>query len=637
MHFGAVQEFQGLNFTTHVRSETNIAAVVGRNGAGKTRLLQAIAEHKVEVFVNGAAVSAGESRLHRLSELQPGLSFNFDLVEHKEQRLQAIALYNNHKGKFDIDPQRSIAAIGGQGHGGRMRVNIHHVARAVSRASKVTDKNVNELDDSDVGDYFSGTDFVDMGSLNVTGTVRAYVERLDQNKQNDYRNHEYGENNRHLTSEQFRARFGPPPWELLNEVLRNVLDGRYQFEVPVLSNIAGYNGKLIRVEDGLTVQPAWLSSGEKVLMWLCLSMYTTDAGSAAQPPKLLLLDEPDSALHPQMVQKLHMVLKRIVDTFGCGILFTTHSPTSVALFNAGPIWQVAERSIVEVEKDVAIADLLVGLDQVSIHYARCKQVYVESHKDEDVYTELFTYLRRWNTGVSAHIALSFIPAAPKLARENVRHILKAHLGDIDPDKSEAFIQALNGQGDCAQVIGAVQALNSEDGVPVHGIIDWDLTNEPLGRIRVLGQGLFYNIESAVLNPLSLGIYLLQNFRGKIRPSDYGLTEGFDLPSLYSDTTYWQSIADGVMRQTLGVADVNHDINCAFLSGGHVSLDHRYAHMNGHDLETRLRQPGAYPFLKAVNKRPTLLMDVVQKVIQASRGRLMPMAFVELFACIQAAV
>lgn len=637
MHFGAVQEFQGLNFTTNVSSKTNIAAIVGRNGAGKTRLLQAIAERKVEVFLNGAVLSDGEARLHKLGDLQPGLRFNFDLLLHSEQQLQAIAIYNNYKESFDIDPQRTISALRDQhlGHQVRGHVNLTQVAHAVSRASKALGKNAHELDDSDVGDYFSGADFMEMGSLNITGTVRAYVARQEQNKQNDFRNHKYGESNRYLTDDQFCSRFGPPPWILLNEVLKSVLGGRYQFEVPVLSNIAGYKGQLIRVEDGLIVEPAWLSSGEKVLMWLCLSMYATDAGCAVQPPKLLLLDEPDSTLHPQMVQKLHMVLKRIVDTFGCGILFTTHSPTSVALFDAGPIWQVSERSIVEVDKDVAIADLLVGLDQVSVHYTRCKQVYVESYKDECLYTELFAYLRRWNTGVSEHIALTFTPAAPKLAPENVRDILRAHLGDLDPEKSEAFIQALNGQGDCAQVIGAVESLNFDDGVPVHGIIDWDLINQPQGRIRVLGEGLFYSIESAIFNPLTLGIYLLQNFREQIRPSDYGLSDGFDIVSLYTDTTYWQSIADGVMCQTLGVAKVNHDLQCKFLSGGHVSVDRRYSHMNGHDLEARLRQSGVYPFLNAITKRPTLMMDVVNKVIQASRGRLMPMAFVELFSCIQA--
>jgi len=635
MHFGAVQEFQGLNFTTDVRSESNIAALVGRNGAGKSRLLKAIVEQKVQVFVNDAPVQPGAARVVSLGELQPGLISNYDPLQHREEQRQAVAVYNMHKGKFDVDPARSLENIG-QSHMGRSHLNAHQVAPAISRIARRVGKDVNQLDDSDVGDLYSGMDSVAMGSINIVGTVRAYIERSDINDLAELRNHKYGEQNRHLTEEQFRTRFGPPPWTLLNEVLKTVLDDRYRFQEPVLTNIAGYEGKLIRTEDGLLVDPNWLSSGEKVLMWLCLSMYVTTSGRGQEPPKLLLLDEPDSPLHPQMVQKLHMVLERIVKTFGCGIMFTTHSPTSVALFNAGPIWQVSERTIVEVDKDTAIADLLVGLDQISIHYARSKQVYVESHKDEDVYTELFACLRRWNVGVSEHIALSFVPAAPKLAPDNVKKVLKANLGDLDPDKTEAFIQALNGQGDCVQVEGAVKSLNADDGVPVHGIVDWDLTNQPHGRIHVLGQGLFYNLESAVLNPLTFGIYLLQSFRDKLSPADYGLSDAFDLVAVYSDTKCWQAIADGVMRKALGVAEVHHELDCLFLTGGRVGLDRRYAHMNGHDLESCLRKAGAYPFLNAVNRRPGLLMDVLQRVVQATQGRTMPMAFVDLFAAIQRA-
>ena len=633
MQFGAVQEFQGLSFTTDVRSDSNIAAIVGRNGAGKSRLLKAIAERKVEVFLNGAIVPQGAVRLATLNDLQPGLMFNFEVTQHREQRLQAIALYNNYRGKFSRDPQQSVAAIGNHPNAGRSMTNIGQVALAASRASTALGKDVNALDDTDFGDYFSGAEFMAMGSLNVTGTIRAYVERLDRNRENEYRNHQYGETNRCLTDAQFRDRFGPPPWELLNDVLRTVLDGRYEFEIPVLSNIAGYSGKLIRVEDGRVVDPSWLSSGEKVLMWLCLSMYAADTRSGSEPPKLLLLDEPDGALHPQMVQKLHMVLERIVRAFGCGIMFTTHSPTSVALFDAGPIWQVSERSIVEVDKDYAISELLVGLDQVSIHYAKCKQVYVESHNDEDVYTELFNCLRRWNSVVSEHIALSFVPAAPKLAPDNVRKLLKAHFGDTDPHRTEEFVQAFNGQGDCMQVVGAVESLNAQDAVPVHGIVDWDLKNVPSGRIHVLGEGLFYSIESAVLNPLTLGIYLLQNFRSSIRTEDFGLTEGFDLVALYTDTDRWQAVADGVMRRVLGIEEVSPDLECRFLSGGRVKLDRRYALLNGHDLEARLKQPGVFPFLNGI-RRPGLLMEVVQKVIQAAQGRTMPMAFAELFVAIQ---
>ena len=635
MHFGAVQEFQGLNFTTDVCSHSNIAAVVGRNGTGKSRLLKAIAERKIEVFVDGAPVQPGAGRLLTSNDLNPGLMFNFDALQHREQQRQAVASYNEHRGKFDIDPQRSINVLG-SAHAGRRAINIAQLAQAVSRAARTLGKDANQLENVDIEDYFSGADFMAMGSLNVVGIARAYVARLEQNQQNEFRNHRYQEQNRCWTTEQFVVRFGPPPWDLLNEVLNTVLDGRYRFEVPEISNIAGYNGRLIRVEDGLVVEPSWLSSGEKVLMWLCLSMYATTAGNAAEPPKLLLLDEPDACLHPQMVQKLHAVLARIVKSFGCGIIFTTHSPTTVSLFNDGPIWQVSERSIVEVQKDAAIADLLVGLDQISIHYTRCKQVYVESHKDEDVYTELFTYLRRWNLGVSEHIALSFIPAAPKLTPDNVRKVMKAHLGELDPEKAEAFIQALNGQGDCVHVEGAVESLNAEDGVPVHGIIDWDLVSQPHGRIQVLGEGLFYSLENAVLNPLTLGVYLLQNFREKMSPADYGLGDAFDLLDVYSDTACWQAIADGVTAKVLGASDVKHEVACVFLTGGRVSLDRRYAHMNGHDLEGRLRQASVYPFLNAVNKRPTLLMDVLRKVVQPTQGRMMPMAFVDLFAAIQRA-
>lgn len=635
MHFGAVQEFQGLNFTTDVRSESNIAALVGRNGAGKSRLLKAIAEQKVQVFVNDAPVPLGAARVLSLGDLAPGLISNYDPLQHREEQRQAVAVYNTHRGKFDVDPARSLANIG-QSHMGRSHLNAHQVAPAISRIARRLGKDVNQLDDSDIGDLYSGMDSIAMGSLNIVGTVRAYIDRCDSNDQAEFRNHKYGEQNRHLTEDEFRARFGPPPWILLNEVLKTVLDDRYRFQEPVLTNLAGYEGKLVRISDGLVVDPNWLSSGEKVLMWLCLSMYVTTSGRGLEPPKLLLLDEPDSPLHPQMVQKLHLVLERIVKTFGCGIMFTTHSPTSVALFTAGPIWQVSERTIVEVDKDTAIADLLVGLDEILIHYARSKQVYVESHKDEDVYTELFAYLRRWNIGVSEHIALSFVPAAPKLVPDNVRKVLKANLGDLDPEKTESFIQALNGQGDCVQVEGAVKSLNADDGVPVHGIVDWDLTNQTHGRIHVLGQGLFYSLESAVLNPLTLGIYLLQNFRDRLSPADYGLEDAFDLVTLHSDARLWQAIADGVTRKALRVLEVRHEIDCLFLSGGRVSLDRRYVHMNGHDLESCLRSANAYPFLNAVNRRPGLLMDVLRKVVQATQGRTMPMAFVELFAAIQRA-
>lgn len=265
--------------------------------------------------------------------------------------------------------------------------------------------------------------------------MRAYWDRLDLNDYHEFRNKTYEEQHPYWRPEEFRARFGPPPWEVFNDFLRTVLDGRYHIETPTRQNIATYEAKLYRSEDSLAIDPAWLSSGEKVLMWLCLSIYASNTGRMADPPKLLLLDEPDGALHPQMVQKLHMVIKDIASRFGSGIMFTTHSPTSVALFDAGPIWRVSEHDLVEIAKDAAIGELLVGLDQVSIHYTKCRQVYVESHKDQELYCELFSSLRLWNKGISEHISLSFIPAAQKLSPNTVRQLLKTYLGDQNADRT----------------------------------------------------------------------------------------------------------------------------------------------------------------------------------------------------------
>lgn len=167
MRFGSVNEFQGLKFTTNVESNTNIAAIIGRNGAGKTRLLKAIAEGKIQVFVNDAVVPQGGIRYLAMDQLQPGLVFNFDALQHREQQRQAVVQYGTHKGKFKIDPAQSIAAIGHQGMGGRMNVNIHLVAQVASRASQVLGKDVNELDDVDIADFFSDGALMAMGSLNV--------------------------------------------------------------------------------------------------------------------------------------------------------------------------------------------------------------------------------------------------------------------------------------------------------------------------------------------------------------------------------------------------------------------------------------------------------------------------------------
>ncbi|MGC3980535.1 MAG: ATP-binding protein [Steroidobacteraceae bacterium] len=626
-------EFQGLKFTSRIIIPKDIAAIVGRNGAGKSRLLQAIAEGKVHVMQDSGIVPRDRIQHLKMENLQPNLTLGFDAVKYRDDVGQAIARYIANRGKFNIDPQKSIASIGNYHVSRGAGVSVHLLAHIVSQASSTLEKDVNSLDEQDIADFFLSAPVASMGSLDVTATMLGYWHRLEQNVLNEFRNTKYGTDLPYWTPSQFEERFGPPPWDVFNEFLNSALDGQYYIKAPTQKNFATYEAQLFRA-DGKTIDPSWLSSGEKTLMWLCLSMYASDTGRIGNSPRLLLLDEPDAALHPQMVQKLHMALNTIVQRFGASIIFTTHSPTTVALFESGSIFKVSEQSLTPLQKDEAIGELLVGVDQILIHYTNRRQVYVESHRDAEIYRALFYLLKMWRRASSPFISLSFIAAAPKLAAASVRQLLNSHLGDQDEGAVTAFIQALNGQGNCTQVIGTVESLIEEGNTTVHGLIDWDLVNEPKNRVHVLGDGLFYSIESAILNPLTLGLYLLCNYPEKLLAQDYGLPEVYDPLSICSSAQHWQTIADGVTRRVLNIESVSHDVQCVFLGGERLFFDRRYVHMNGHALEALLKEIPAYPFLNSLARRPGLLVDVIHKGIRLSHGRSMPICFLEVFGAIQ---
>lgn len=632
MNLTSVEEFQGLKLRSDVKVGSKIAAIVGRNGAGKTRLLQAIANRKIIVMIDGEELH-GSRILHlSMDRLQPHLLSGFDPVQHRTDIGIAKAFYASNRGKFNIDPRKSTEVIGHEvGMGRRTQVTAHQVAHIVSRASSELGKDVNELEEEDVADYFHSAPVMGLGALNVTETMLAYWHRREQNQLHEFRNARYGPHLSYWSPEEFELRFGPPPWEVFNEFLQTALDGRYHIKPPTYDGLETYEAKLYR-DDDKPIDPAWLSSGEKVLMWLCLSMYASNSGRLANMPQLLLLDEPDSALHPQMIQKLHVALNAIADRFDCNILFTTHSPTTVAMFSGGPIFQASEQELTQLDKDAAVSELLVGVDQVSIHYTNRRQVYVESHKDAEVYASLFSLLRRWKLAPSPHISLAFIPAAPKLPASQVRQLMTAHLGALNEEQLNKFITALNGQGNCIQVIGAVESLVGQGNATVHGIIDWDLSAKPQEHIHVLGADLFYSIENAILNPLTLGLYLLHNYAGKLAVEDYGLPQDFDPLLLYSEACHWQAIADGVTKKVLKQDAVNHGCDCMFLLGESVCFDRDYVHMQGHDLERRIKD--TYPFLNAFNKQGSLLIDVVSRGVQSCRGRSLPIVFRDLFATIQ---
>lgn len=87
---------------------------------------------------------------------------------------------------------------------------------------------------------------------------------------------------------------------------------------------------LNRVSDGKPVgNVAHLSSGEAALFGLALDLLTicTMWQLEAQPERILLMDEPDTHLHPDLQQHLGQFLIKLINEYQIQIIMATHSTT----------------------------------------------------------------------------------------------------------------------------------------------------------------------------------------------------------------------------------------------------------------------------------------------------------------------
>jgi ABC-type multidrug transport system ATPase subunit len=177
---------------------------------------------------------------------------------------------------------------------------------------------------------------------------------------------------------------GPAPWEIVNQSL--VIAGfPYQVISPTeTSFMEAYELKLRDSRSGVEIRALDLSSGEQVILQMILWLYSS--GKVDVFPKLLILDEPDAHLHPSMAtQFLDVISEVLVNRYGVRIIMTTHSASTVALAPEGSIFRM-ERGTETIEKVTnradMISDLTAGLVTVSRSTKFC---FVEDEDDVEFY------------------------------------------------------------------------------------------------------------------------------------------------------------------------------------------------------------------------------------------------------------
>lgn len=408
-----------------------------------------------------------------------------------------------------------------------------------------------------------------------------------------------------LAEEEFLRRYGPPPWQWLNEEIEK-LGLAFRFLAPSVTEstytvqIASKNGSHFGIDD--------LSSGERVILGMLASLgFATETDVRLTLPKLWLLDEPDAHLHPSFVTKMLKLFESVAKQRNLHVIFTTHSPCTVALAPEGSVHVVdneeGQKIVRRVPKDDALAVLSAGLPTLSVRHESRRTVLVEGKLDVSVYESVY---RAWRSSLAT-------------SRTSVS---SAHLGFVP--------SAGNHSGDCETVRQQVKALRENGNDRVWGIVDWDGRNRKSGFVHVLAEGQAYAIENLLVDPIFIAALMLNKNkdREKISTEELGLPKGVrthDVAGL--PTEVLQKCLDTVILKTFGSVAQDHPetVDVEYLGGLVLVFPKWYLEMRGHDLEMKVVKE--FPGLKEYGAE---LKEAVCSHILFNHPELIPSAFVQLF-------
>ncbi|MDF9795364.1 putative ATPase [Catalinimonas alkaloidigena] len=552
----------------------NFSVLTGKNGSGKTHLLEALANKDLtDVIVNGAKIK--NARYIPFNGLNPNIQENCDpdtITKHIKnvwKEYERAKNQSTRRGQQNVNNETVLNQI-----------NNQHIRKHCAKALEETGKNYDVLTEDDLQDSF---DIAFMGQNDFFTAQFALIFKnyhklwLENQENKFYESQGIATTSSVLTDEEFLNKNGEPPWEFVNKILEET-SIPYEVNSPMGSRKdTSFSFKLKDKVEGFEISSANLSTGEKVLMSLALAIYNT--GGEQGKPELLLIDEPDAALHPSMTKKMVGVLKKnIVEENNIPTIITTHSPTTAVAAEGISIYQLerGNNNPKKIPTQKAVELLSGDIPFLKISTERRRQVFVESKYDV-IYYELLTNI----------------------------------YGRIETFPSEPiYIPARTSNGsNCTDVIEVVNSLFSNGNDQIYGIIDWDLNNPSTNRIIVLGDGERYSIENYLLDPLLMGILMLRE--NKIPVTDFGAISVSNYPQFGQLTQGDAQVIITKVLTDLGLQSAN-TVTYKSFNGWELEVSEEFNKHQGHDLEQLYKSK--YPFLNSYQREDALKKDVIEKVI-----------------------
>ena len=437
----------------------------------------------------------------------------------------------------------------------------------INHISEKSGKSVEDLTEIDFYSFPIDEKLIDINDLfnsQIEYIFYNYAKRRDLNRKNWFHKNVDNEENDSISDIDFVDTFSPP-WKMINDILDfNNLDFYFQeIDKKDFSTDITINFKFIKKSTQEEIPFNDLSSGEKVIIGLILKLFTSEYyNEELNFPDLIILDEPDAHLHPEMSHLLINVLQNtFVSKFGIKVIFTTHSPSTIALLDDNNIYQISNGQntfLKKISKDNALTLLTSFIPTLSIDYKNHKQIFVESPTDRFYYQTLFDKLSQYK-----------------------KYPFKLY-----------FISNGYGKGSSIQVKETVESIRKSENKSFFGIIDWDTENSDSEYVKVHGENIRYSIENYVYDPIYLIIQLMEIKAHNIH-LEIGIDETYNQYQIGNETELAETAINWFFDKFYSKFPMNDDIKnnkrkVTFFNGDTYEIPVWYLEFQGHDLETKLK-------------------------------------------------
>ena len=552
----------------------DFVVLYGVNGAGKTHLLQGLTNPQLMNITDDNGTPLSRRKFVDTSNLAPNNSTAVSWDTLKQSPLNIYNIFNGYKQNKQNNPGFTLHNVTGD----------QRQHKLLSTIAASANKELDDLSSEDIYEHYpmnDGLENNDVFAQSFSQLFKRYQVRKLDNEFNAFR-HIKDPKVKFLSDKAFIKKHGEAPWDFVNKIIQEAnLD--YHINSPVNEDRdAPFELKLINEINGVEVNFSDLSGGEKVLMSLALSLYNSNFDM--EFPEILLMDEPDSPLHPSMTKQFLQVLENVfVKDKNVKVIVTTHSPSTVALAPEASLYQMNkdEPRIIKTTKDKAISILTSGVPSLSITYENRRQVFVESKNDVVFYEKIYQKLKG---KLVEEISINFISSG------------------------------VNGQGNCDQVKEVVNKLSEFGNKSIYGVIDWDGKNNGNEYVKVLGQSKRYSIENYIFDPLVIAAFLLREKH--ITRSEIGLDESENYTDFVNfDSKKLQVIANftiNSVKDSNGTTLDNTLTISTLINNVQIEIPSWYMTIKGHDLEEQIKNK--YPPLKAYKSEGDLKKAVIETII-----------------------